>query len=134
MGSVEDGFVLILNFLFEDQHKLVTPKVAPSNMNVTHLWHVLTFLQVWVVSWKRMFSLGIFNVISSSMFRCGCSLGMLPFLYLRIRNHHFCLLRCCLQIIFPSFVLYPKTILYQRYHYPLIRKTRFKEVGSLSKN
>ena len=81
MGSVEDGFVLILDFLFEDQHKLVTPKVAPSNVNITRLWHVLTFFQVWVVSWKRMFSLGISNVISSSMFRCGFSLGMLPFLY-----------------------------------------------------
>ena len=230
MGSVEDGFVLILDFLFEDQHKLVTPKVAPSNVNITRLWHVLTFFQVWVVSWKRMFSLGISNVISSSMFRCGFSLGMLPFLYfssvqslsrvwlfatpwitarqaslsitnsrsslrltsiksvmpsshlilcrplllmppilpsirvfsnestlhmrwpeywsssfsiipskeipglISFRNYHFCLLWCCLQIISLFLVLYPKTILYQRYHYPLMKKTRFKEIGSLSKN
>ena len=50
------------------------------------------------------------------------------------RNYHFCLLWCCLQIISLFLVLYPKTILYQRYHYPLMKKTRFKEIGSLSKN
>lgn len=104
-----------------------------TNINKTRLCHVLTLAQVWVISWGKMFSLWIFNVIFSSMVRCVFSLGMLPFLYTRIRNNCFCLVLYSLQITFPSFVLCPKTTFCNWYHYPLMRKIRFKVLGHLLK-
>ena len=85
-----------------------------------------------------MFSLCIFNVISSlcsdvaAVWKC-CLIytqesEIIIFAFVKGK------MWCCLQIISLSFVLYPKTILYQRHHYPLVRKTRLKEIGSLSKN
>lgn len=83
---------------------MVTTEVAPSNIN-TCLCHVVNLFQVWVIFWGGVFSFCILSVIFSSMFKSGLSLGMLPFLYSRIRNDCFCLVIYSLQVIFLYFVL-----------------------------